>query len=121
MDRGYIIIIRYSLIFTGLIFISGVWLFVLAQSSEVDEKSLESVLEVAVPHLLAMSVLVFVLCHFLLFIDKVDKKRALKFSIFLYILVILQNISNLKAYVIFFMGISFIWLVYQLWVNSYKE
>ena len=114
----YEIIIRYSLVFTILLFSSGVWLFVINQTDTIDAKSLERILEVAVPHLLSMSVLVFVLTHFLLFIEDLDKQKALKFSMILYFVIVIENLSSSFVYIqataLFIMGISFAWLGYRL-------
>ncbi len=114
MDKRFKIVINYSLVFANLIFFSGIWLFILSQEKQIEKESALAILEVIVPHLLAMSIVVFILCHFLLFIEDFNKNRALKFSLFLYLLVLLENIFDFKIYILFMMGASFIWLSYKL-------
>jgi len=114
MDKRFKIVINYSLVFANLIFFSGVWLFILNQENQIEKESALAILEVIVPHLLAMSIVVFILCHFLLFIEDFNKNRVLKFSLFLYLLVLLENIFDFKIYILFMMGASFIWLSYKL-------
>jgi len=95
-NRFYTITIKYTLVFAALLLASGLWLFVLSGSFREDAltKSLEGVLEVAIPHLFAMSVLAFVLSHFLLFIESINKKKVLKFIVILYLAILLENVSH---------------------------
>ncbi|GEM_PF-3152352 len=83
IDHLYMLTLRYSLLFTCSIVISGVWLFALHMTPEQHSytKSLESVLEVVVPHLFSVSILAFVLLHFLLFVREVLSSTIIKLSL----------------------------------------
>ncbi len=119
----YNIIIRYFLIFTSFLFLSGVWLFVISQTDEIDVKSLIGVLEVAVPHLLAMSVVFFVLAHFLLFMENLDRDKAMKFSMLFYLLIILETMSAnlfwIKVTILSIMLLGIIWIFYRISLAIY--
>ena len=84
--------IAYLLLYTVLLLGSGLWLFLLSQglaSSEgiaatlekiiltPEPKSMHNFVEVATPHMFAMSTLVFVVAHFMLFSTKISQKISL--------------------------------------------
>ncbi len=114
----YRIVIRYFLIFTIFLFLSGVWLFIIAKESEIDVKSLVGTLEVAVPHLLGMSVVFFILAHFLLFVENLDTNGVVKASMLFYMLIILEIVSVgffwIRATLLIIMLIGIVWIFYKL-------
>ncbi len=88
----YAIPIVYLLLYTLMILLSGVWLFLLSQGLASSHsllltlndiiqmpeiKSIKGLIEVATPHLFAMGGLIFVSAHLMLFSTKVSKKVAL--------------------------------------------
>ena len=108
--------IGYSLIFaTGVLF-SGLWLFWL--NDRELEISLEGALEIIAPHLFAMGIFVFVLSHFLLFVEGMNQRVAMKLSLALYLLILLVNIGIyflwLKVAALFVFTVCFIWLFYKI-------
>ncbi len=127
-NRLYTITIKYTLVFASLLLTSGLWLFILQGSFREDAltKSLEGVLEIAVPHLFAISVLAFVLSHFLLFIESIDKKKVLKFIVILYLAILLENVSHyfislefkifawIHLLALLVMVLGFAWLIYTI-------
>ncbi len=127
-SRLYTITIKYTLVFASLLLASGLWLFILQGSfrEAALTKSLEGVLEVAVPHLFAISVLAFVLSHFLLFVESIDKKKVLKFIVMLYLTILLENVSHyfislefqifvwIHLLALFAMVLGFAWLIYTI-------
>ncbi len=110
-EKKFALIIFYSLIFGLLTIFSGLGLFVLdeswLQNEEELKKSFEGMLEIVAPHLFAMAIFAFVINHFLLFVEGFCQKKALKLSMFIYLLILLINLSGYFASLGF---ISFIWL-----------
>jgi len=95
----YAILVVYLLLYTLMILLSGVWLFLLSQGlasshsllltlqdiiQMPETKSIKGLIEVATPHLFAMGGLIFVSAHLMLFSTKVSKKVALFVSVALF-------------------------------------
>lgn len=105
----YHIPIAYMIPYTLVILATGVWMFLLSQGlSNTDvlttlmhiiktpePKSLHNFVEVAAPHLFAMSTLIFVLAHFMIFSTRFSHKFSLRVSLLLFILALLNILSYL--------------------------
>ncbi|HEY9130085.1 MAG TPA: hypothetical protein VIN02_09615 [Sulfurovum sp.] len=104
----YKIPVVYMLIYTVLILISGLWLFLLSQGFDTIEsltntlqnvintpadKSIEGVIEVVTPHLFAIGSLIFVVAHFMLFSTKVPQNLSLKLAIVLFVFALFDIFS----------------------------
>ncbi|WP_309498900.1 hypothetical protein [Sulfurovum sp.] len=104
----YAIPIKYMLIYAVLILASGLWLFLLSQGldssqsmmhtlkdviSAPDTKSIRGLIEVATPHLFAMSAFIFVAAHFMLFSTKVPQKVSLVIAMLLFALALFDIFS----------------------------
>ncbi len=129
-ERKFSLIIFYSLVFASLTIFSGLWLFILdaswLDSKDELEKSFEGVLEIVAPHLFAMAIFAFVINHFLLFVDGFCQKKALKFSMFIFCLILLINLSGyfasfgilffiyLKILFLLLFTLSFLWVFYKI-------
>lgn len=111
----YNIPIAYMIVYSIAIIISGVGLFLLSQGyanenlvntlSKIIEtpfpKTLHGLIEVSTPHMFAMGTLIFVLTHFMLFSTKISQRFALKTSIILFSLALL----NILAYLPILLGL----------------
>ncbi len=128
-NRLLLLTINYTLVFTLLIFATGLWLFFI--SSDI-KSSLEGALEVIVPHLFSISILAFIFGHFLLFIESVDKDQVLKPILFLYFFILLENLNryllSLELIPIELFNLSlalmvllFGWLICIVWINLYRS
>jgi hypothetical protein len=87
--------VTYMLLYSILIVLSGIWLFLRSQglgsaggivailqkflNTPVAE-SMQRFVEVATPHLFAMGVLIFIIAHFLLFSRRVPMRVSMKLS-----------------------------------------
>ena len=95
----YTIPVAYLLLYTVLILVSGVWLFLLSQGLDSSQsvmhtlkdiiqapeaKSIRGLIEVAAPHLFAMAALIFVAAHFMLFSTKVPQGMSLVVAMLLF-------------------------------------
>lgn len=104
----YAIPIKYMLIYAVLILASGLWLFLLSQGldssqsvmntlkdviSAPDTKSIRGLIEVAAPHLFAMSAFIFVAAHFMLFSTRVPQKVSLVVAMLLFALALFDIFS----------------------------
>lgn len=130
-NRLYVLSIGYSLVFATFLLVSGLWLFILSENAPI--RSLEGVLEIIVPHLFAMSILAFVLSHFLLFIESIEKKKVLKFIVVLYLAIFFENLSEffislewqIFVWIHFFsllvMVCGFIWLIYTIAIDIFRK
>ncbi|MCH9814735.1 MAG: hypothetical protein K0U47_12425 [Epsilonproteobacteria bacterium] len=72
-EQHFAIVIRYFLLLTVLLLITGAWMFTLHTHWSVDgttayytQKSFFGLLETVSPHLFGMSIIFFILTHFLL-------------------------------------------------------
>ncbi len=92
----YRIIIAYTLLFSALVLFSGLWLFALREpwSSVAITKSLQSALEQIVPHLFAMSILAFILTHFLLFINTVKPMQITRTASLIFGAILVENTTH---------------------------
>ena len=111
----YHIPIAYMLVYVVSILATGVWLFLLSQglgSSDIlqtltkivtlpEPKSLHNFIEVATPHMVAMSTLIFVVAHFMLFSTKISQRFSLRVSVLLFIAALL----NITAYLLIIFGV----------------
>ena len=111
----YHIPIAYMLVYVVAILATGMWLFLLSQglgSSDIvqtltqiatlpEPKSIHNFIEVATPHMFAMSILIFVVAHFMLFSTKVFQKFSLRVSVLLLIVALL----NILAYLLIIFGV----------------
>ncbi|SFV71204.1 hypothetical protein MNB_SV-13-10 [hydrothermal vent metagenome] len=103
----YHIPIAYLILYTIVILISGVWMFLLSQglnSSDIFivlqkmienpyEKSLHFFVEVATAHLFAIGIVIFIIAHFLLFSQKISYKFSKKLSLSLFILALFNILA----------------------------
>ncbi len=86
----FAILLFFALALIGLQLLSGIWLFIEKfgllpsqvylyfagdEKNFILPKSLEGLLETAVPHFLAISTTIFVYAHFLLFTDVISQKK----------------------------------------------
>ena len=100
--------IAYLLLYTVVIFATGIWLFLLSQGLNGSEgtgatlqhiiaspeaKSLQNLVEVATPHMFAMGILIFVVAHFMLFSTKISQKTSLIVALVLFALALLNILS----------------------------
>ena len=104
----YSLPIRYMLIYVSLILMSGLWLFLLSQGYDSSEsimrtlknlitapadRSVEGLIEVVTPHLFAISTLIFVTAHFMLFSTKVSQKVSLRAAMLLFLFALFDIFS----------------------------
>ncbi len=129
-ESKFSLVIFYSLVFASLTIFSGLGLFVLDESWSSSQselkKSFEGMLEVVTPHLFAMAIFAFVINHFLLFIQGFCQKKALKFSMFIYLVIVLINFSGyfaslgfvafiwIKIFFLLIFTLSFLWVFYKI-------
>ena len=120
---------------TILLFITGLWMFVLHTSLSIEgtldyyaPKTFFGLLETVSPHLFGMGVLVFVLTHFFAIIQGVKQEKYRGFSLWLFLMMLLSNLSG------FFIGeentllalvklaSTFLFILYGLWamIKVYK-
>ncbi len=100
--------IAYLVLYTMVILVTGVWLFLLSQGLNGSEgiiatlqhimispeaKSLQNLVEVATPHLVGMGVLIFVVAHFMLFSTKISQRISLVVALVLFVLALLNIVS----------------------------
>jgi len=100
--------IAYLLLYTVVILVTGIWLFLLSQGLDGSEgivatlqhiitspeaKSLHNLVEVATPHMFAMGAFIFVVAHFMLFSTKIAQKTSLVVALSLFVLALLNIVS----------------------------
>ncbi len=86
---------------TIMLLATGMWMFTLHTTLSIGgvleyytPKTFFGLLETVSPHLFAMGVLVFVLTHFFAIIKEIEQKKYMWFSLWLFIFMILTNISG---------------------------
>lgn len=81
-----------------MLVISGGWLFLLHTNklSELRYVSLETWLEIAVPHLIGMGTVAFILLHFFLFIKSVSSRLLLSIIPMVYLFILIDAFSILS-------------------------
>ncbi|MEA3521679.1 MAG: hypothetical protein U9R50_01755 [Campylobacterota bacterium] len=101
MKSNYRLAISYFALFTLLLILSGLWIFILKSGltfQGIEEyyapKSYKGILEIAQPHLLAIGIFIMVNSHFFLF-SKKEKKKAILLSNSLYISALILILSPL--------------------------
>ena len=92
-EHFYGLAIGYFLFFVVLTLSSGVALFLVENGLNPKEKSFEGLIEIVSPHLLGMSIMLFVVTHFLLFSRKYSQKFSLKIFLAVVFLMILDQSS----------------------------
>jgi len=101
-EHLYSLAIGYFLIFVLLTVGSGVALFLVENGFTPKAKSFETIMELLSPHLLGMSIVLFVVTHFLLF----SKKYTQKFSLKVFLWVVLFMMFDQSSYLFILMGLE---------------
>jgi len=98
---NYTVPLRYFLVMTAILLLTGMWMFALHTSLSVGgvmdyyaPKSFYGLLETVNPHLFGMGLLVFVLTHFFATLQGVEQKRYRLFSILFFMVMLLANMSG---------------------------
>ena len=103
-NRLYSIAVIYFLVFVVLLFVSGVWLWLLEMDIDISNitkpKSIEGIIEIVSPHIIAMGLMLFVLSHFLLSSTKFTHSTSLRIFLALSIVILLDQ----SAYLFIFIG-----------------
>ena len=101
------VIIRYFLLMTTLLFLTGLWMFIEHTSLSLEgvlkyyePKSFFGLLETVSPHLFGMSLVVFILTHFYTVVEGIEQKKNWLFGLFG--LMIIDNLSGFFIGDIFF-------------------
>jgi len=97
----YGLALRYFILMTFFVLLSGLWMFVINTSLDLGDasayyapKSFYGLLETVSPHLFSMGVLIFVLTHFFAIVSGVEQKKFRLFSIWFFILMLISNVSG---------------------------
>ena len=101
-EHLYGLAIGYFLIFVLFTIGSGVALFLLENGIIPKAKSFEGFIEIVSPHILGMSIMLFIVTHFLLFSTKYTQQLSLK--IFLWVVVFM--VFDQSSYLFMFMGLE---------------
>lgn len=100
MNKDYKVSIRYFLLMSLMLLLTGIWMLLLHTSLSVDgfsnyyvQKSVFGLLEVATPHLFAMGTVIFILTHFLS-LNRRNSSFESKLTIALFTVMIVSNLSG---------------------------
>jgi len=100
MNKDYKVSIRYFLLMTLMLLLTGIWMLLLHTSLSVDDfsnyyvqKSVFGILEVSTPHLFAMGTVIFILTHFLS-LNKRNSSFESKLTLALFTVMIISNLSG---------------------------
>lgn len=96
---NYALPLKYFMIMSILLLLSGLWMFVLHSSLSIEgtlsyysPKSFFGLLETVTPHLFGMGILVFVVTHFFAIIEGVESKTYKSFSLGLFMVMLVSNL-----------------------------
>jgi len=83
--------------------LSGAWLFLLHTNGLLAMRyvSLETWLEIAVPHLIGMGSVAFILLHFFLFINSISSRLLLSIIPMIYLFILIDAFSTLSESILF--------------------
>jgi len=97
----YAIALRYFLVMTLLLLITGMWMFVLNTSLSVEgttayyaPKSFHGLLDTASPHLFGMGLIIFILTHFFAILKGVKQENFKMFSLLFVLVMLVENLSG---------------------------
>jgi len=97
----YGLALKYFLIMTLLLLLSGVWMFMLNTSLSIEgtmayyaPKSLHGLLDTVSPHLFGMGVIIFILTHFFAILKGVEQEDFKTFSVLFVVVMLVQNLSG---------------------------
>ena len=100
MNKDYKVSIRYFLLMTLMLLVTGIWMLILHTSLSLEsftnyyvEKSVFGLLEVATPHLFAMGTIVFIITHFLS-LNRKNSSFESKLTIALFTVMLVSNFSG---------------------------
>ena len=100
MSKDYKISIRYFLLMTLMLLVTGIWMLILHTSLSLEsftnyyvEKSVFGLLEVATPHLFAMGTIVFIITHFLS-LNRKNSSFESKLTLSLFTVMLVSNFSG---------------------------
>jgi len=100
MNKDYKVSIRYFLLMSLMLLLTGIWMLLLHTSLSVDgfsnyyvQKSVFGLLEVATPHLFAMGTVIFILTHFLS-LNRRNSSFESKLTLALFTVMIVSNLSG---------------------------
>ncbi|MEA1879474.1 MAG: hypothetical protein U9N11_02350 [Campylobacterota bacterium] len=98
---NYSLPLKYFLVLTSMLLLTGLWMFVLHTSVTVEGtlsyyegKTFFGLLETVSPHLFGMGILVFVLTHFFSMLVGVEQKNFKVFSLLFFLLMFVANSSG---------------------------
>ena len=97
----YGLALRYFLIMTLLLLLSGLWMFVINTSLSIEgttayyaPKSFHGLIETVSPHLFGMGLMIFILTHFFAILRGVKQEDFKTFSILFVLVMLLENLSG---------------------------
>lgn len=100
MNKDYKISIRYFLLMSLMLLLTGIWMLLLHTSLSIDgftnyyvQKSVFGLLEVATPHLFAMGTVIFILTHFLS-LNRRNSSFESKLTLSLFTFMLISNLSG---------------------------
>ena len=97
----YGLALRYFLVMTLLLLLSGLWMFILNTSLSIEgttayyaPKSFHGILDTVSPHLFGMGLIIFILTHFFAILKGVKQENFKTFSILFVLVMLLENMSG---------------------------
>ncbi len=100
MNKYYKVSIRYFLLMSFMLLVTGLWMLLLHTSFNVEhftdyyvQKSVFGLLEVVTPHLFAMGTIVFILTHFLSLTQR-NSSFENKLTLTLFSIMLISNFSG---------------------------
>lgn len=97
----YGLVLRYFILMTALVVVSGLWMFIVNTSFGFEEtnsyyapKSFYGLLETVSPHLFSMGIVIFILTHFFAIVSGVKQEKFRLFSLLFFIVMLVSNLSG---------------------------